>query len=1044
MSRLLINHYLNQLADLRKVSGTHRESVVREAFKDLLKGWGRARYLTFVPEFEIDTPAKERRYVDGALVDELRIPLGYWEAKDAKDDLDAEIAYKRSRGYPTDNIIFEDSTEAVLIQNKEEVLRCPIDDTAALERLLNLFFGFERAEIGEFRRAVEQFKTDIPAVLDSLREMIGKAYAAPGPFRAAADAFLAHAREAINPSLIAADVREMLIQHILTEEIFSKVFGEDDFHRQNNVAKKLYDLEGTFFTGDLKKRTLKGLDAYYAAIRSAAARIGSHHEKQTFLKTIYENFYKVYNPKAADRLGVVYTPNEIVRFMIDGADHLCERHFGRNLIDADVEILDPAAGTGTFICELIEHFRGQPGKLKHKYLEELHANEVAILPYYTANLNIEATYAAIAGEYLEYPNLCFVDTLDNTFGLRKEAGHQDDLFGSMSEENVERIRRQNRRRISVVIGNPPYNANQMNENENNKNREYPEIDRRIKATYIKASTAQKTKLYDMYARFFRWASDRVDENGIVAFVSNRSFIDSRTFDGFRKVVAEEFSEIWIVDLKGNARTSGEQRRREGGNVFDDQIRVGVAVYFCIKKKGANGCRIFYEAVRDYARSEEKREFLASKPLAARSFEEVRPDANHNWINLTANDFDTFIPIASKETKAAKTPGQERAVFSRAANAVKTNRDEWVYEFDLGRLQERVTFLIEAFNRQLVKGLSDSDALDYSIKWSSGLKAVGQRIAYNPERVTKVLWRPFVHKLLYVEKLLSDRLTQNHFDFFGPALSSLVPTIYIPCPPMSKEPHAVAAAGAADYHVTGDALALPLEYQIKGSSRNNITDWALDQFRSHYGEKPGITKEAIFHYCYAVLHDPIYREKYAQNLKREFPRIPFYPDFAKWATWGKALMDLHIGYETVEPWPLTRTDDGRPSPVLVSSPVIASEAKQSPAIAASATPPRNDKESRALLKADREHGRIFLDTCTTLTGIPSVAWDYRLGNRSALEWILDQHKEKKPKDPTIREKFNTYRFADHKERVIDLIARVTAVSVATQEIVEAMREAKREG
>ena len=273
----------------------------------------------------------------------------------------------------------------------------------------------------------------------------------------------------------------MLIQHILTEEIFSKVFGDDDFHRKNNVAQELYRLEEMFFSGNVKKATLKGLESYYAAIRSAAAQIASHHEKQTFLKVIYENFYKVYNVKAADRLGVVYTPNEIVRFMIESADWLCEKHFGRSLIDKDVDILDPATGTGTFICELLEHFRGSPAKLKHKYREELHANEVAILPYYVANLNIEATYQAITGEYLEFPSLCFVDTLDNV-GLHTSVHNRttDAMFGSVSKENVARIKRQNGRKNSVVIGNPPYNANQANENDNNKNREYPSIDARIK------------------------------------------------------------------------------------------------------------------------------------------------------------------------------------------------------------------------------------------------------------------------------------------------------------------------------------------------------------------------------------------------------------------------------------------------------------------------------------------------------------------------------------------------------------------------------------
>jgi predicted helicase len=273
MSQLLIQQYLNQLQTLQRVSGTQRESVVREAFKDLLKNWGRNHDLVFIPEYEVTTLTKERRYVDGALLYTLRVPFGYWEAKDTKDDLNDEIQKKLRRGYPQDNIIFEDTQQAVLIQRRQEVMRCPVDDVARLEKLLDLFFGFERAEIAEFRKAVEQFKTDLPAVLAALRDMIEQAFKENAGFRREAERFLKHAHEAINPSVTAADVREMLIQHVLTEEIFSKVFGEDDFHRENNVAKELYALENTFFTGDLKKRTLRGLDSYYAAIRAAAAQI---------------------------------------------------------------------------------------------------------------------------------------------------------------------------------------------------------------------------------------------------------------------------------------------------------------------------------------------------------------------------------------------------------------------------------------------------------------------------------------------------------------------------------------------------------------------------------------------------------------------------------------------------------------------------------------------------------------------------------------------------------------------------------------------------
>ena len=571
----------------------------------------------------------------------------------------------------------------------------------------------------------------------------------------------------------------------------------------------------------------------------------------------------------------------------------------------------------------------------------------------------------------------------------------------------------------------------------------------------------------MYARFFRWASDRVDENGVVAFVSNSSFIDSRTFDGFRKVVAKEFNEIWIVDLKGNARTSGERRRQEGGNIFDDQIRVGVAVYFCIKKKGTHGCRIFYEAVRDYAKSDEKRDFLTTTRLIDRPFVEIQPDAKQNWINLTQNDFESLMPVATKETKAAKKPSQERTIFKLFSLGISTNRDEWVYSDDPSTLAEKAKLLTQGYESQ-AKGNEFHD----SIKWSRNLKRrfeQGRRESFDKKRIVRAQYRPFSLRWLYDSDLFIDEGGSKDEIFPLGCTNRAICFSDIG----SRTAYVVLAIeGLADLHFGSsiDAYQQTALWRYENGERiDNITDWALDQFRKHYSpvtlakagvqkargkavsqpcsvaegvarrgglrrrtagstaevrsdrtpeaispmERLSITKEDIFHYVYGVLHDPIYREKYALNLKREFPRIPFYADFRQWADWGKELMELHIGYETVEPWNLVRTDtadDGH-------------------------TP-------KAMLKADKENGRIVLDSRTTLAGIPPEAWTYKLGNRSALEWILDQYKEKKSKDPTIREKFNTYRFADYKEKVIDLLARVTTVSVRTQQIVDAQKAATR--
>jgi predicted helicase len=1060
MSQLLINEYLKQLDILKKVSGSSRETIIREAFKDLLKAWGRQQNLVFLAEFPYETITKSNVELDGALLHAIRTPHGFWEAKDLNDNLDKEIEKKFRKGYPQNNIIFSNDKTVVLIQNKEEVLRTDVEDTAKLAQLLKLFFEHLPKAVVNFRVAVEQFKTDLPAVLESLREMIDTEHAKNKKFRAAEAKFLAHAQEAINPSLTDADVREMLIQHILTEEIFATVFKDGDFHRANNVAKELYALESEFFTGSLKKQTLKGLEPYYAAINSAAANISSHGEKQAFLKVIYENFYKVYNIKAADRLGVVYTPNEIVRFMIEGADWLCETHFGKNLIDKDVEILDPATGTGTFICELLEHFRGQPKKLEHKYKHELHANEVAILPYYVANLNIEATYAAITGLYEEFPSLCFVDTLDNVGLHTAQVGTQADLLGSVSEENVKRIKRQNDKRISVVIGNPPYNANQLNANDANKNRDYPLIDKRIKLTYGKNSTAQaKNKGFDMYARFFRWASDRLHENGVIAFVSNNSFIDSRTFDGFRKSLASEFNEVWVIDLKGNARTSGDRRRQEGGNIFDDQIRVGIAIWFCVRRKGASGCKVMYEAVQDFAKADEKRDFLTTRSLRDRRLDLIRPDEKSNWIGLTSNDFNSLIPIASKDTKNAKTTNRERAIFRTFSLGVTTNRDEWLYDKSHDHLEKKVRWFLDVYKREVQRvggNMLLPDKLDRSIKWTRALlRSLEKRVEFDFDKLNSRIcqYRPFVGKFVYFAPGLNEYMYDLPAIYPSSETTNRCINVSV-----AKEFRALASDGLCDLHFVGDTMLLPYDrFDVHGNQANNITDWGLKQFQAHYEpavtpakagaqtdadvndsqgldsrcrgkdskskkSKSTITKEAIFHYCYAVLHDPIYREKYALNLKREFPRIPFYgetvADFERWAAWGKALMDLHIGYEAVAPFGLSRTDvpDAR-------------------ARAAGLAP-------KAILRADASAGKITIDSETTLNGIPAAAWDYKLGNRCALEWILDQYKEKKPKDPTIREKFDTYRFADYKEKVIDLLMRVTTLSVETMRMVNAMKDLKR--
>ena len=1009
-----IEAYREELDRLIQYGGSDNESSTRRAFEICLDAYCRnhSERLALVAELE----SGNRNHPDGTVKDSLRLARGYWEAKDTRDNLDREIQNKLNRGYPRNNIIFEDSRVAVLFQNGGEAMRVNMAESPDLHRLITRFLDYELPEIEEFRKAKEQFSADLPAVLAGLRETIDEAEAGNEAYREKAAVLLELCRSTIGLDVSEAHVREMLLQHILTKDIFLRVFGEDQFHSENTIASQLDGLEGTFFVGDVRRNSIDRLRSYYGAIARAADTISDFQEKQTFLKAIYEDFYKAYNPKDADRLGIVYTPNEIVDFMIRGTDYLLKMHFGRTLADDNVEILDPATGTGTFITGLINYLPHD--RLEYKYHKEIHANEVAILPYYIANLNIEYTYKERMGRYSRFPGLAFVDTLDNMDWQESGAGGEAVTrqpgfnLGGLSVDNWMRVQTQNERKISVIIGNPPYNANQRNANDLNPNKKYPALDKRIKDTYVKASTAQKSKQYDPYKLFIRWASDRLDDNGIIAFVSNSAFLHSHQDDGFRKLIAQEFSEIWAVDMTGNARTSGEQRRREGGNVFDDKIRVGVAIYFLVRKDKGEPFRIRYERVADYTKAPDKIKFVKGLDLATSLFEDIVPDTKANWLNQSESDFESLLCVANRETKGAKSPSEESAVFRLYSPGISSNRDDWVYDLDQASLHAKALFFSVAYNRHIE--LSSSD-LSPEIKWSRDLRDKLRRrrpINYSENKFNRALYRPFAVRHHFSDFVMNDVLTRNHYEIFGGDLRLDNQVICFSGIASSRPFQALAANLLPSLDLLEKTQCLPLyRYREDGTRVNNITEWGLRQFRDHYGDQT-ITAEQIFAYTYAALHDPVYREAYAIDLTRKLPRLPFHEDFTKWVELGQELLDFQVGFESAEPYPLKRVDKAL-------------------------TGRRAGNTPKALLRADKERGIINLDEQTSLHGVPPEVWDYRLGTRSAIEWILDQYKEKTPKDPTVHEHFNTYRFADHKERVIDLLCRVTTVSLRTNEIVASL-------
>ena len=1018
-----IQQYYQDKQRLIDYGGSDNEQSIRSAFQTCLASYCRAHWEDLEVVAELRAPGGV--IPDGTIKDRMRLTHGYWEAKDPRDNLDAEIQNKLSRGYSDENILFENAREAVLLQRGGVAMRVNMGDRAQLHRIIERFLDFVPREVEEFRQAWFQFKKDLPDILSALRAAITSA-AAEDHYQSAAAGFLELCHRTIGPQVSEFDVQEMLIQHILTKDIFLRVFSEDQFHQENNIARQLDALSQTFFTGSLRRETVGELLPYYGAITAAAANIADYREKQRFIKAVYEDFYKTYNPVAAESLGVFYTPIEVVDFIIRGADYLLQKHFGRTLADDNVQILDPATGTGTFVTSLIDYL--PPARLEYKYLNEIHANEVAILPYYIANLNIEYSYREKTKRYLEFPNLCFVDTLDNlawqeSGATGSVAPRQPGLIlGALSEENWIRVQEQNEKPISVIIGNPPYNAAQISFNDFSPNRQYPDVDRRIRETYSGASAAQnRNQQYDMYKRFIRWASDRLADDGIIAFVNNSAFLDARQDDGFRKIVAEEFSELWAIDLKGNARTSGERRKREGGNIFENKIRVGVVIYFLVRRQGANGFRLFYHAIGDYLKSPEKAGYIRNKKLTDFDFEEIAIDHKYNWINQPDSDFGSLMPIVSPETKATKKAADERAVFKLYSNGVKTQRDDWALDYDKSHLESKIRFFAEIYEgkRQLLAGQDfDDSELGTEIKWDHELRKHLYKdvpVQYSDAHIVPSLYRPFTPKYLYFLRELNGRQYQMPRIFpDGKPGQNLV--ICFSGVASNKPFSALATNQLFSLDLLEKTQCLPLyRYDQDGKRVSNITKWAIERINAHYREawgeeeyeriagKHGLTAEDIFAYTYAVLHDPEYREEYEIDLLRELPRLPLYDNFTVWAMMGQKLLDLHTGFESAEPYPLERVD----------------------------LPKRNNK---TILKADEKLGAIIIDSSTTLTGIPDSAWKYRLGNRSALEWVLDQYKERKPRDATIAEKFNTYRFADYKEQVIDLLRRVCAISVRTAEIV----------
>ena len=984
--------------------GVAHEQATRFAFGKLLDTFAKPAGWTVILEQKLDG---SRKRPDATLYDAFKIPRGYWEAKDTQDDLDSEIQRKIKLKYPLSNTIFEDTRRAVLYQNGQVALKSDLRQPEQLAALLTRYFTHTDEQIEQFHAAIDRFKEDIPTLAAGLKSLIEDARRDNPTFAGAFEAFHTLCKGALNPSLRAEAIEEMLVQHLLTERLFTTVLDNSEFTKRNVIAAEIEKVITALTSASFSRREfLKRLDYFYVAIETEAKTITTYSEKQAFLNTVYERFFQGFSKDQADTHGIVYTPQEIVDFMCESVQHVLQTEFGKSLSSEGVVILDPCTGTGNFLVNLLR--RISPLDLERKYRHELFANEVMLLPYYIASLNIEHAYYEVQKKYESFNGICFTDTLDLA---------ESRQLAFFSEENTERVQREKDAAVTVIIGNPPYNVGQQNENDNNKNRRYGEVDDRIRATYAKDSKAtNKNALGDAYVKFFRWATDRLgDRDGIVCFVTNNSFVDQIAFDGMRKHLLQDFTQIYHLDLHGNVRKNPKLSGTTH-NVFG--IQVGVGITLAIRKAGAEKFLKYYRVPEDWTRMSKLAAIVNWRVLTSVPSDTLIPNLNHLWRTLGLKaDFADALPMGSKETKT-QTALEVKAIFKNYSAGIKTNRDEWTYDYSKKALASKAKRFIDSYNdevdrwkqrpdkKMLVDDFVNYDESKY--KWSEGLKSnlIRQNKAeFAPASIVSAMLRPYCKQWLYYDRLLVERVYQM------PQIVPLKETsqenlaISVTAPGCTKSFHSLMTDCIPDLHLTGDTQCFPLyTYALDGRlRRDNITDWALGQFQAKYG--PDVTKPDIFHYVYALLHHPDYRERYKENLKRELPRIPLVDGgdgtvFAAYVQIGAELAALHVGYEDAAEYPLEQKVDK--------------------------DVPFSWRVTKMRLSADKT--AIKVNDSLTLAGIPPEALAYRLGNRSALEWVVDQYQVTTDKRSGLVSDPNR---ADAPDYIARLVRRVVTVSVETQ-------------
>ncbi|MCG2623031.1 DEAD/DEAH box helicase family protein [Arthrobacter sp. I2-34] len=854
--------------------------------------------------------------------------------------------------------------------------------------------------------------------------------------------FLEGLRGNLNDGITRNDAVDMLSQHLITKPVFDALFQDYSFAAHNPVSQVMERMLDVLRGRSLETET-GSLEKFYASVRMRAEGIDNAEGKQQIITELYEKFFKYAFPRAAESLGIVYTPVEVVDFIIRSVDDVLRAEFGASLSDKGVHVLDPFTGTGTFIVRLLQSGLIRPEDLLYKYTNELHANEILLLAYYIAAINIEATFHGITRE--QDPDAGYVPfqgiVLTDTFQMSEDGDTMDE---AIFPQNNERAAHQKALDIRVIMGNPPYSVGQTSGNDGNANLKYPSLDESISRTYAARSTAvNKNSLYDSYIRAIRWASNRIEgseHGGIICYVSNGGYIDSNTADGLRKTLADEFHSIYIYNLRGNQRTAGELSRKEGGKIFASGSRNTVAIMLLVKKPGTStGAAIRYRDIGDYLTREDKLAMIDNSTIASIDWQTIAPNADGDWINQRNTSFETFTPIGDK------TAGNS-GIFATYSRGLATARDAWVYNSSKSKLEENVRQSIEFFNTQsrdyqsaraadpslTVDAFINLDPANFS--WNRADKVQigrGTRYEFRQDAMRTSMYRPFNKQRVYFDRQFNDMVYKLPSNFPVSDLENIGLYVIAPTP---RTPFSVIAVDALpDVGMFMDAaqlfsrytyIAVPVDEhdllsELSGSEGfhrgyrrlDNISDWALTDYRESYGS--AVTKDDIFYYVYGILHSPDYRSNFAADLKKMLPRIPKVgtnTDFKAFTAAGRELAALHIGYEEAEPYPLDETPVG----AKVQDPY---------------------RVRKMSFGRGKDRSRIVYNEHITLSGIPEEAYRYMLGSRSAIEWIMERYQVKTDKASGIVNDPNDWRDEVGNPRyIIDLLRKVVTVSMETTRII----------